>query len=384
MASQHNPKAGEQVTARLQKYDEVIGQDEAVTRLKAFSDFHLRNGSPAGHVLILGEEGTGRMTIARVLAHELGIPFVETDASSLQIKGDLTASLTNLRPREAIIVREVHRLRRQVLESFTPALRTHRLEIVLGSGPGARTHVMDLKSFTLIATATSKSECPSDLLSCFSLVVRLEAYSVEALTEIAKRVAGDTGVEIDSECARLLAANSGGRPHQTELLMGRVRTALGRTRMTSDDVRQAFSAFGINVRSDGGAVAVPEITQMSGVEFEKLIATLLARMEFVAEMTKTTGDGGIDIIATLSRPIVGGKYLFQCKRYAPDNLVGVSTVRDFYGAVTADRAAKGILITTSDFTPQAREFGERVGLELISLGGLGQLLKEYGIDRLRA
>jgi len=104
-------------------------------------------------------------------------------------------------------------------------------------------------------------------------------------------------------------------------------------------------------------------------------------MEFRAEMTKATGDGGIDIVAVLDKPILGGKYLFQCKRYAPDNLVGASTVRDFYGAVTADKAVKGILITTSDFTAQARESAERVGLELINLGRLQDLFAQYGMGR---
>jgi len=100
-------------------------------------------------------------------------------------------------------------------------------------------------------------------------------------------------------------------------------------------------------------------------------------MEFRAEMTKATGDGGIDIVAILEKPIVSGKYLFQCKRYAPDCLVGAAAVRDFYGAVMADNAVKGIFITTSDFTVQAREFAERVGLELINLPRLRELLAQY-------
>ena len=68
---------------------------------------------------------------------------------------------------------------------------------------------------------------------------------------------------------------------------------------------------------------------MSGVEFERFVTALLARMEFRPEMTRATGDGGIDIVAILDKPILGGKYLFQCKRYAPENLVGASTVREF-------------------------------------------------------
>jgi restriction system protein len=118
---------------------------------------------------------------------------------------------------------------------------------------------------------------------------------------------------------------------------------------------------------------------MSGIEFEKLVSTLLERMEFRAEMTKTSGDGGIDIIAVLDKPIFGGKYLFQCKRYGTENLVGAPTVRDFYGAVTADKALKGVLITTSDFTAQAREFAERVDVELINLPQLRNLLAQHGL-----
>ena len=100
-------------------------------------------------------------------------------------------------------------------------------------------------------------------------------------------------------------------------------------------------------------------------------------MGFRAEMTKATGDGGIDIVAALDKPIVGGKYLFQCKRYAADSAIGAAIVREFYGAVAAEGAAKGILITTSDFTSQARTFAERVGIELIDSVRLQQLLSQF-------
>jgi restriction system protein len=122
--------------------------------------------------------------------------------------------------------------------------------------------------------------------------------------------------------------------------------------------------------------------ELSGQQFEQLITKLLAQMGFQTELTKVSGDGGIDIIALLNKPIVGGRYLFQCKRFAPDNLVGAPTIRDFYGAVTADRAVKGIFITTSDFTAQAREFAERAGLELINLIQLKKLFDDFGLTEM--
>lgn len=120
---------------------------------------------------------------------------------------------------------------------------------------------------------------------------------------------------------------------------------------------------------------------LSGIEFEQLITRLLEHMGFRAEMTKASGDGGVDIVATLDQPLTGVRFLIQCKRYAPDSLVGAATVRDFYGALTADRSAvKGVLVTTSGFTAQAQEFARGLPIELIGSDHLQQLLDKYGLD----
>ncbi len=104
---------------------------------------------------------------------------------------------------------------------------------------------------------------------------------------------------------------------------------------------------------------------------------MLQKMGFRSEMTSVTGDGGIDIIAVSEKPIVGGRYLIQCKRFAAGNLVGAPAVREFYGALTADKkAVKGIFITTSGFTKQARDFAENLPLELIDADSLHELLGE--------
>ena len=119
---------------------------------------------------------------------------------------------------------------------------------------------------------------------------------------------------------------------------------------------------------------------LSGIEFEGLITRLLERMGFRAKITKASGDGGIDVVATLDQPITGGRYLIQCKRYAPDSPVGAATVREFYGALTADRGAvKGILITTSGFTGQAEEFAVGLPIELIGRDQLQRLLAQHDL-----
>jgi HJR/Mrr/RecB family endonuclease len=235
--------------------------------------------------------------------------------------------------------------------------------------------------FTVIGTMVKKTDCSPDLRDCFSLVLSLQPYTVESLQQIAARIAAEAHLDIAPEARRLIAVNSGGRPHNVESLIQRITRAVQKQQITLEDTVQAFHAFGMNVHTSEHPASSPHLGEMSGVEFEQTVTELLTRMGFRAEMTKATGDGGIDIVAVLDKPIVGGKYLFQCKRYAADNMIGAAIVREFYGAVAAEGAAKGILITTSDFTPQAREFAERVGIELIDFVRLQELLSQLETGR---
>ncbi|MGB7555855.1 MAG: restriction endonuclease [Candidatus Korobacteraceae bacterium] len=366
------------------KYTDIVGQPDCIARLQAIANFCKESGEAADHILIVGDEGMGKRTIANVVANELGVACQEVDISELQIIGDLSALLTNLRERQVLIIREIARLRRNLQDLLLSALTDYKLDIIIGQGPSARTHTIEIRPFTLIGTAARKSDCSPDLLGCFSLVLTLQPYSLEALERITERIAAQANVEIESEATRLIATNSGRTLHQVEVLMRRVARAVRKQRITASDAMQAFVDFGMNVRTNAQTANFGSLEHMSGVDFERLVTVLLARMDFRAEMTKTTGDGGIDIVAVLDTPITGGKYLFQCKRYAPDNLIGAATIREFYGAVTAERAVKGIVITTSDFTTQAREFAERVGVELISLGGLRKLLAQFDMCNLPA
>jgi len=360
-------------------FSDIIGQEDSIARLSAFSEFYRKNGSTTEHILIVADEGMGKRTIAVALANELRVPCQEVNASELQIRGDFSAILTNLRDSQVLIIHDAHRLRRVFQDTLLEVSRTHKLTISIGLGPSARLHEMEIKPFTLVGTAPKKSDCSEELLSCFTLVLPLKTYTNSALEKIGEKIAAQEKIEIDASAIRLLAANSGSRPDKLKMLMQRVARAVNKQRITEEDTLQAFAAFGIAAHANTDTGDPANLERMSGVEFERLVTVLLARMEFRPEMTKATGDGGIDIVAVLDKPILGGKYIFQCKRYGPENLVGAPTVRDFYGAVTAEKAVKGILITTSDFTPQAREFAERVGLELINLPQLQSLLAQHGM-----
>lgn len=117
---------------------------------------------------------------------------------------------------------------------------------------------------------------------------------------------------------------------------------------------------------------------LSGVEFELLCKNLIDKMGFVTEITKASSDGGIDIIAYSNKPMISGKYIVQCKRYSGN--VGEPIIRDLYGVITAERANKGILITTGSFTKAATQFAENKQIELINGYELSKLLEIYHID----
>jgi Holliday junction resolvasome RuvABC ATP-dependent DNA helicase subunit len=361
------------------RYADVIGQDEVISRLKRFGEFFTSKGSPLGHILFIGERGIGKSTVTTAVANELDVPLQVLDGAKMEILGDLTAVMTNLRPRQILFVESVHLLRRPLLHALAVALKEGQYEIVIGQRSAARTHVFEISPFTLVATCPQKADCPAELLDKFSLILSFETYSIAALEAIADRIARRAKIILGRGAESLIARACDGRPAHLESLIERIKRAIDKDMISEDEVSQAFVAFGIGVRSTVAPEDIGALQTLSGVDFERLVTTLLARMGFQTEMTRATGDGGIDIVALLDRPIFGGRYLFQCKRFAQDNLVGASTVRDFYGAVSADRAVKGVLVTTSGFTVQAREFGERAGLELIDLTRLRRLLLEYGL-----
>lgn len=360
-------------------YADLIGQAEIIARLRAVGEFFAPKGGALGHILLIGEDGMGKSTISVAIANELDVGYQVANASAINEQGDLTAILTNLRERQVLMLANIQRLRKPFVERLRRALRDYRLTITIGQGSAARDHVMEIRPFTFIATCAKKSDCPVELLAQFSLVMELKPYSRPEQQLIAERIARREGVTLGSGAAELIARGCDGRPGHLESMFQRLIRPLNKSAVSEEDVLQAFTAFGINARLDTPPNAVGNLQDLSGVDFEKLISALLTRMGFETEMTKTSGDGGIDIVATLDKPIFGGRYLFQCKRFAAGNLVGAPTVRDFYGAVTADRAVKGIFITTSDFTVQAREFAQRVGVELIGVGRLERLLLEHGL-----
>src|SRR5476651_563770 len=164
---------------RPKHLDEYVGQEKIRNQLEIFIKAARNRGEALDHVLLYGPPGLGKTTLANIIANELGAAFQQTSGPTLQIKGELTAILTNLRDRQVLFIDEVHRLQPALEEILYSALEDYKLDIIIGQGPAARTHTMDVKPFTFIGATTRAGLLSAPLRSRFGILLRLEFYSAE-------------------------------------------------------------------------------------------------------------------------------------------------------------------------------------------------------------
>jgi Holliday junction DNA helicase RuvB len=362
-----------------QRLSDMVGQTQAVQRLKPLVELSRERGQPLPHILLTGAEGTGKRTLATVLANEMGVAFVTTAGPSLERGADLMGILTELAERDVLFIDEIHRLPRVVEELLYPAMEELSINFVMDKGLNARTMRIPLRPFTLIGAAEKGAEVTPKLRALFPVTVVLKPYSDSELGAIAHAFARAKGLSLTPGAAALLGRFSGGS-------LRKVRSALqlavrqGAAEVTETDASAALAILGHQVM-DGASSVPADLMQLSGTEFEVCVTGLLQRIGFRTGLTSATGDGGIDIVAHLDRPIVGGRYLVQCKRFTDATPDGAPMVREFYGAFVADRSAvKGLFITTSSFSAQAREFVQNLPIELIDGAQLKALLAEHTTD----
>jgi Holliday junction DNA helicase RuvB len=210
-------------TLRPQRLDEFVGQDELKEQLGVSIAAAAARGEALDHVLLAGPPGLGKTSLARIVAEELGVPFVQTAGPALERKGDIATFLTDLEPRAVFFVDELHRLPRAVEETFYPAMEDRQLPVTLGVGPGAKVITLDLPPFTLVGATTRAGLLTSPLRDRFGIQHRLELYAPGDLTRIVVRSAGVLGVLIDAGGARAIADRARGTPRVANRLLKRVR-----------------------------------------------------------------------------------------------------------------------------------------------------------------
>src|SRR6201985_3296273 len=202
---------------------EFIGQAKAKEQLAIALEAARTRGEALDHVLLFGPPGVGQDTLATIIANELGVGFQQTSGPALQIQGDLTAILTNVRERQVLFLDEIHRLQPVLEEKLYTALEDYKLDIIIGQGPAAQTHVMDIKPFTFVAATTRPGLLSSPLRSRFGILLRLEFYTEDELRYVVERSAEVLQVPIDTDGASEIALRSRGTPRIANRLLRRVR-----------------------------------------------------------------------------------------------------------------------------------------------------------------
>jgi Holliday junction DNA helicase RuvB len=274
---------------RPRSFDEYVGQHKVVDNLKVFVAAAKRRGEALDHVLFSGPPGIGKTTLAHLVAQSLDVMLRAVGAPAIEHKGTLASYLTSMEPRGVLFIDEVHRLQPVVEEYLYPAMEDFRLEIPVGDGPHAEMLPLSLPRFSLVAATTRTGLLSAPFLSRFGIVLRLEYYTPEELTEIVRRSAERLEVQLEAAGAEEIGRRARGTPRIANHLLRRVRDfaeVQGDGRITRELAAAALSRLGVDAlgldeldrtllraiiqKFDGGPVGIESLAAACGEERDTL------------------------------------------------------------------------------------------------------------------
>ena len=211
------------INLRPKSFNEFTGQNKIVDNLKVFIEAARRRGEALDHVLLTGPPGLGKTTLSHIISREMGANIKITSGPVLDKPGDLAGMLTNLEEGDVLFIDEIHRLSTVVEEYLYSAMEDFRLDIMIDSGPSARSIQLSLPHFTLIGATTRAGLITAPLRTRFGIINRLDYYDTAELLKVIYRSADILGIEISGDGAYEIASRSRGTPRIANRLLRRTR-----------------------------------------------------------------------------------------------------------------------------------------------------------------
>jgi len=212
-----------EIGLRPERLSDFIGQDELKTNLGIFIEAAKKRGEPLEHILLYGNPGLGKTTLAHIIGREMGANVRVTSGPALERVGDLAAILSNLARGDVLFIDEIHRMNKTIEEVLYPAMEDFALDLIVGKGPSARTLRLGLEPFTIIGATTRLSLLSAPLRDRFGSTFHLNFYEHDHMAQIVKRSAGILNVTIDEPATVAIANRSRRTPRIANRLLKRVR-----------------------------------------------------------------------------------------------------------------------------------------------------------------